>query len=74
MKWVRVKTKINRNMQRADTKAKLTGAARVEAARLNKSGPGPIAHHSTVVFGNSMYLFGGSNGTQDNKRFYKLDL
>ena len=74
LKWERVRTKINRNAQRAESKAKLTGAARIQASIINKNGPGPIAHHSTVVYGKNMYLFGGSNGTQDNKKFYKLDL
>jgi hypothetical protein len=35
---------------------------------------GPIAHHSSVVYGDKMYLFGGSNLETENKRFLQLDL
>lgn len=36
--------------------------------------PGPLAHHTSVVFGDKMYLFGGSNLETENKRFFTLDL
>jgi len=37
--------------------------------------PGAIAHHTSVVYNDRMYLFGGStsNGTE-NQRLYCLDL
>jgi len=36
--------------------------------------PGPLAHHTCVVFGEKMFLFGGSNLESENRRFYSLDL
>jgi hypothetical protein len=37
--------------------------------------PGAISHHSSIVFGDKMYLFGGSKSTGlENKNFYGLDL
>ena len=36
--------------------------------------PKPVCNHSSVVFDGFMYMFGGSDGHQDNKTFYKLDL
>lgn len=37
--------------------------------------PGAISHHSSVVFHEKMYLFGGSIGNSDpNERMYSLDL
>ena len=36
--------------------------------------PGCLAHHSSVVFGDKMYLFGGSNLETENRKFYALDL
>ena len=36
--------------------------------------PGCLAHHTSVVFGDKMYLFGGSNLETENKKFYALDL
>lgn len=36
--------------------------------------PGCLAHHSSVVFGDKMYLFGGSNLETENKKFYTLDI
>ena len=37
--------------------------------------PGPISHHTTTVFNDRIYLFGGSksNGAE-NPNFYSLDL
>ena len=37
-------------------------------------GPKLIAHHSTIVSGNKMYLIGGNNTKNENKGFYKLDM
>mmetsp|Transcript_29024 Transcript_29024/g.21597 ORF Transcript_29024/g.21597 Transcript_29024/m.21597 type:complete len:135 (+) Transcript_29024:275-679(+) len=36
--------------------------------------PGPLAHHSSVVHDDKMYLFGGSNLETENRKFYSLDL
>jgi N-acetylneuraminic acid mutarotase len=35
---------------------------------------GKISHHTSVVYGDKMYLFGGSTSTQENETFYSLDL
>jgi hypothetical protein len=40
---------------------------------VKKSGPGAVGHHTSVVFGNDMYLFGGSNSRSENKGFFKLN-
>ena len=36
--------------------------------------PGALAHHSSVVFGDKMYLYGGSNLYKENKELYSLDM
>lgn len=36
--------------------------------------PGPLAHHTSVVFNDKMFLFGGSNLETDNNKFFSLDL
>lgn len=36
--------------------------------------PGCLAHHSSVVLGDKMYLFGGSNLESENAKFFILDL
>lgn len=36
--------------------------------------PKPIANHTSVVFENKMYLFGGSGGMCENTELYCLDL
>jgi len=36
--------------------------------------PGQVAHHTSVVFGDKMFLFGGSNLETENKKFFSLDL
>ena len=36
--------------------------------------PGPIAHHTSVVVGDKMYLFGGSNLETENKKFFSLEM
>jgi N-acetylneuraminic acid mutarotase len=37
--------------------------------------PGAISHHSSVVYNERMYLFGGSKANgEENKKFYSLDL
>ena len=36
--------------------------------------PGRLAHHSSVVFGDKMFLFGGSNLETENRKFFILDL
>lgn len=38
------------------------------------NGLGPLAHHSSCVYGGKMYLFGGSNLETENKDFFVLDL
>ena len=40
---------------------------------MNKQGPGAVGHHTSVVYGPDMYLFGGSNSRTENKGFYKLN-
>lgn len=42
--------------------------------KFGKNEPGPIAHHTTVVYMDQMYLFGGSNGIIDNNKFFKMSL
>jgi hypothetical protein len=37
-------------------------------------GPRAVAHHSSVVNGDDMYLIGGSNTRTENKGFFKLDM
>lgn len=44
---------------------------------IETSGPKPvaIAHHTSIVFNERMYLFGGSHANgEDNRKFYSLDL
>lgn len=44
---------------------------------IDTSGPNPgaISHHSSVVYNDRMYLFGGSKANgEENKKFYSLDL
>ena len=36
--------------------------------------PGPLAHHTCVVYGDKMFLFGGSNLEAENRKFFSLDL
>lgn len=36
--------------------------------------PGPLAHHTSVVYGDKMYLFGGSNLITENRKFFSLDM
>ena len=37
--------------------------------------PGAISHHTSVVFNERMYLFGGSKANgEENPRFFSLDL
>lgn len=36
--------------------------------------PGCLAHHTSVVFGDKMFLFGGSNLETENRKFFSLDL
>lgn len=33
-----------------------------------------MSNHSSIVYDGSMYMFGGSDGAQDNTSLYKLDL
>ena len=46
-------------------------------SQIETSGPSPgaLAHHSSVVFNDRMYLFGGSSSNgAENQKFYSLDL
>jgi len=36
--------------------------------------PKPIANHTSVVFDNKMYLYGGGGGMCENREIYTLDL
>ena len=37
--------------------------------------PGAISHHSSIVYNDKMYLFGGSKSSgSENKNFYSLDM
>mmetsp|Transcript_16421 Transcript_16421/g.27826 ORF Transcript_16421/g.27826 Transcript_16421/m.27826 type:complete len:159 (+) Transcript_16421:214-690(+) len=36
--------------------------------------PPPISHHSSIVYQNKMYLFGGSSRDSENLNMYSLDL
>lgn len=36
--------------------------------------PGKLAHHSSVVFADRMWLFGGSSMSGENDKFFCLDL
>ena len=36
--------------------------------------PGCLAHHTSVVYADKMYLFGGSNLDQENRKFLILDM
>ena len=36
--------------------------------------PGKLAHHSAVVFGDKMWLFGGSSVSGENNKLFSLDL
>ena len=36
--------------------------------------PGLLAHHTSIVFGDKMFLFGGSNLETENKKFFSLDM
>jgi len=37
-------------------------------------GPRAVAHHTSVVNGDNMYLIGGSNTKSENKGFFKLSM
>lgn len=37
-------------------------------------GPKSVAHHTSVISGDNMYLIGGSNTNQENKGFYRLGM
>lgn len=44
---------------------------------IDTSGPNPgaIAHHTSIVFNERMYLFGGSKANgEENYKYYSLDL
>jgi hypothetical protein len=34
--------------------------------------PGPLAHHSSVIYDDKMFLFGGSNCEKENLKFFSL--
>ena len=36
--------------------------------------PGKLAHHSSVVIGDTMYLFGGSSQSHENSQVYALNM
>lgn len=36
--------------------------------------PGPLAHHTSVIYGDKMFLFGGSNLEAENRKFFSLDM
>ena len=36
--------------------------------------PKPIANHTSCVYGNTMYMFGGSGGMCENTDLYALDM
>jgi hypothetical protein len=37
--------------------------------------PGPLSHHTSAVYGDKMFLFGGSSSNgEENKHMYALDL
>lgn len=59
--WEQVRTKQSQNQINSNKMA------------VKKTGPGAVGHHSSVVFGNDMYLFGGSNSRSENKGFFKLN-
>ena len=35
---------------------------------------GPVSHHTSVIYENKMYLFGGINGIDSNAQMYSLNL
>lgn len=38
-------------------------------------GPGPLSHHTSTVYGDKMFLFGGSSSNgEENKNMFALDL
>jgi hypothetical protein len=40
-----------------------------------KDGPGAVSHHSAVVYGDKMFLFGGTKtNSQDGNSLFALDL
>ena len=41
---------------------------------IRKVTPGPLAHHTSVVFRDYMYLFGGTNCSKENRYFFRLNL
>lgn len=36
--------------------------------------PGPLAHHTSVVYNDKMYLYGGNKEGEENQKFFSLDL
>lgn len=36
--------------------------------------PRPVSHHTSVIYENKMYLFGGINGIDSNEQMYSLNL
>lgn len=49
-------------------------AQRGQVSFKNANFIGPISHHSSVVYKDKMYLFGGSNDLTSNSTFFSLDL
>lgn len=46
-----------------------------EEVKTTGKGPGPLSHHSGVVHGDKVYVFGGSKSSGDsNDIMYSLDL
>jgi hypothetical protein len=45
-----------------------------ELSPIGRDKPGPLAHHSSVVFEGRMYLYGGSNLERENPHLFSLDL
>ena len=59
--WEQVRTKQPQNHVKGNQMA------------VKKTGPGAVGHHTSIVFGNDMFLFGGSNSRSENKGFFKLN-
>lgn len=57
------------DMEKSDSKVRTCKWSQVETTG---HGPGKLAYHSSVVIGDSMYLYGGSSQTSENEKLYIL--
>ena len=62
--WEKIET--TSKMKRRDTDSSQPG--------VDRNVPGALAHHSGLVSGDYMYLYGGSNAVHENRSLFRLNL